>query len=622
LSGSTNSLGITDADIAAFSKSEAFDAQWYLEEYPDVAKSGIDPARHYLWIGRRMGRKPHRPTSADEAFSPAQVPTAQAVDDFEGTSDLRLIDKARRAFAKSADRKTDDVYDLVAQYLDQDFYLTNYPDIAAAGADPIRHYLDNGWRENRDPALSFSTRFYVENNPDVVAAGVNPFFHYLTAGKSEGRKAKHELGFRWDTLSRLAPVADQIAEMKAHRAPAKLANATVLVEALRKGTANARKIIVSYSHDDFTRHVGGVQLLLRRELKLLTARNDVQIHCYPVSPLQFLDTSGEDIALGVLIDGKHVGSFCASDVAIAMGNADLNSRDVCFIVHSLLGHNMDQTIRQLRATGATSGYLWIHDYSPIYNNYKLLRNDVEYNGYPKLGTLARELCEFARANFSHAQEFAKLFDEFKVELMSPSAAALDIWNASGILKPQASYVVNHIRLHETSRKTPTAAKRDRPLRVGFLGYPATHKGWPVFQELALKYAADPRYEFYHLGMGRKGGVPVTFREVSASETNMDAMRAAVDADEIDVALIWSIWPETFCLTAYEALAGGATLITNKNAGNVVDIVAESGQGTVLNNEAQLHDAFDAGDFLSFARSDRTVVSYVIEYSALSLEILD
>ncbi|MFA6219014.1 MAG: glycosyltransferase family 2 protein [Erythrobacter sp.] len=58
LSGHTLLSGLSDADVAAFQASGEFDEQWYLTEYPDVAKSGIEPARHYLWIGRRLGRKP------------------------------------------------------------------------------------------------------------------------------------------------------------------------------------------------------------------------------------------------------------------------------------------------------------------------------------------------------------------------------------------------------------------------------------------------------------------------------------------------------------------------------------------------------------------------------------
>jgi len=39
-------------------KSDLFDKTWYLNQYPDVAKEGIDPIEHYLWHGVTDGRNP------------------------------------------------------------------------------------------------------------------------------------------------------------------------------------------------------------------------------------------------------------------------------------------------------------------------------------------------------------------------------------------------------------------------------------------------------------------------------------------------------------------------------------------------------------------------------------
>jgi hypothetical protein len=182
--------------------------------------------------------------------------------------------------------------------------------------------------------------------------------------------------------------------------------------------------------------------------------------------------------------------------------------------------------------------------------------------------------------------------------------------------------VEHVQLERIKAAAPGPATKGRPLRVGFLGYPVAHKGWPVFEELVLKFADDPRYEFHHLGNGRRGGLKLEYTEVSANEGKMDAMRAAVEAAELDVALLWSIWPETFCLTAYEALAGGAALVTNPSAGNVVSVTEATGIGAVLNNEAALIDAFERGSLLRLARTVRGPSLHNIRYSALSLEVMD
>ena len=70
---------------------------------------------------------------------------------------------------------------------DRDWYNREYPDVAAVNLDPVRHYLDNGSREGRNPNPYFDTNWYVSNNPDVAAAGLNPFLHYLLYGAREGR---------------------------------------------------------------------------------------------------------------------------------------------------------------------------------------------------------------------------------------------------------------------------------------------------------------------------------------------------------------------------------------------------------------------------------------------------
>lgn len=55
------------------------------------------------------------------------------------------------------------------------------------GLDPIRHYLDQGWKEGRDPSAGFSTSGYLIANPDVAEAGHNPLLHFVNVGLAEGR---------------------------------------------------------------------------------------------------------------------------------------------------------------------------------------------------------------------------------------------------------------------------------------------------------------------------------------------------------------------------------------------------------------------------------------------------
>ena len=79
---------------------------------------------------------------------------------------------------------TDDELARSDRGVDRIWYLSTYPDVAAAGMDPVDHYLQFGWREGRDPRADFSTRGYLTIHDDVERAGQNPLIHRLRNGAS------------------------------------------------------------------------------------------------------------------------------------------------------------------------------------------------------------------------------------------------------------------------------------------------------------------------------------------------------------------------------------------------------------------------------------------------------
>jgi hypothetical protein len=90
----------------------AFDRNWYLAAYPDVAAAGADPFEHYTAHGKAEGR----------------YPTRDAAEDAVG--------------------------------FDRNWYLAAYPDVVAAGVDPFEHYTTHGKAEGRhfNAHFSFSSR--------------------------------------------------------------------------------------------------------------------------------------------------------------------------------------------------------------------------------------------------------------------------------------------------------------------------------------------------------------------------------------------------------------------------------------------------------------------------------
>jgi glycosyltransferase involved in cell wall biosynthesis len=114
-----------------------FDAAWYVQRYPDVAISGIDPERHYRLHGAGEGRDPN-------------------------------------------------------PLFDTSWYLRRNPDVASSGMNPLDHYFLFGGSERRDPGPAFASGPYLDAHPDVREAGINPLLDYLRRGPDEGRLAAPE----------------------------------------------------------------------------------------------------------------------------------------------------------------------------------------------------------------------------------------------------------------------------------------------------------------------------------------------------------------------------------------------------------------------------------------------
>jgi GT2 family glycosyltransferase len=92
-----------NAARALISQSKLFDAQWYVERYPDVAAMGLDPLEHFLRHGAAEGRNPS------------------------------------------------DRFDLSS-------YLKRNPDVARSGINPLLHYLEHGRDEGRSIRAVSNTR--------------------------------------------------------------------------------------------------------------------------------------------------------------------------------------------------------------------------------------------------------------------------------------------------------------------------------------------------------------------------------------------------------------------------------------------------------------------------------
>ncbi|SDO53587.1 Predicted hydrolase, HAD superfamily [Methylobacterium phyllostachyos] len=211
-----------------------FDGPWYLENNRDVATAGLNPLLHYV----ECGRSEQRPVCP--VVDPAALALIAASDLFDAAwyretqaRDIALDRAARHYLQEGAARGLSP-----GPLFDGAWYLKTNRDVAAAGRNPLLHYLTDGRREGRpicpfadpealarieasayfdapwylatyrpelppdraarhyllegaalgmNPGPLFDGLWYLGNNPDVAEAGLNPLLHYLDSGCAEGR---------------------------------------------------------------------------------------------------------------------------------------------------------------------------------------------------------------------------------------------------------------------------------------------------------------------------------------------------------------------------------------------------------------------------------------------------
>ena len=91
------------------------------------------------------------------------------------------------------------IYDLILRsgIFDNEYYISHNRDLSNLGVDPLQHYLDIGWKEQRNPNSLFDTQSYIDSYPDVEKSGINPLVHYLRVGGFIGRDPSSRFNSSW-----------------------------------------------------------------------------------------------------------------------------------------------------------------------------------------------------------------------------------------------------------------------------------------------------------------------------------------------------------------------------------------------------------------------------------------
>jgi GT2 family glycosyltransferase len=101
---------------------------------------------------------------------------------------LSLFSPIRALYRRFANvGRVSDAEDLaLREYFDAKWYLETYPDVADAGVDPLRHFLEYGEAEGRNPSGAFSTTYYRNAYMQAEPPDASPLRHFLRVGRVLG----------------------------------------------------------------------------------------------------------------------------------------------------------------------------------------------------------------------------------------------------------------------------------------------------------------------------------------------------------------------------------------------------------------------------------------------------
>lgn len=123
---------------------EEFDAQWYSEQYPDVKILGMDPAEHYVWIGRAMRRQAsrHSRNLGEPALDVLFVDGALGT-----TSTTYRVDHVARGMSVAGYRVKVIRGDELERYMGEDIRAHNVTFFRAPLWSPYREFADKMRRQ-------------------------------------------------------------------------------------------------------------------------------------------------------------------------------------------------------------------------------------------------------------------------------------------------------------------------------------------------------------------------------------------------------------------------------------------------------------------------------------------
>lgn len=459
-------------------------------------------------------------------------------------------------------------------YFDPIFYLINNEDVRRADLDPLWHYVRYGWKEGRNPSLDFPLANYELSN--LILINKNPIIYFLDSQKKyrglplNNSIINEDINYedKQTTIGNVGKVEFFSSDFEK-------------VKLIFDSYNHFSNLIMAISHDNFIENIGGVQSVLNFEKQGLIKAGFDQLHIFPKIPIDRIGKVDNNLIVGINFNGKFLGYIYFAELEQLLNKSGKLKR---IVIHHTLGFNLREIERLLPFSKEIPIY-WIHDYYAICESYHLIKGTMEHCGAPPLDSNACMICKYGDSRVPHYIEFNTFFESNKLIFVTPSSFTFENWKKKSNFLVESGIVIPLINLEPDNR---TVKFNKNEIRIGFPGFPMQQKGWKTWLRLVSQVVPKRNYRFFHFSFVE--GVPGNYTRVFVKPTleNLFPMKEKLMENQIEVALLWSTVPETYCISMFEAIAAGCFIITNNESGNVKDFIeANPEHGVVLANEDEL-----------------------------------
>ena len=350
------------------------------------------------------------------------------------------------------------------------------------------------------------------------------------------------------------------------------------------------EFILSISYGNFLDSIDGTNKVILAHKSMLESVGISQVHIFPRSIRFPLTNKIVTKYWGVTIDGRVLNQVYTHDEVIQrLVQITMNKKNLKEVhIHHLLYVNMEELEKILNVFMVPIKF-YLHDYYTICLQFNLLKDNDVYCGKGAVSQKKCAECKYYLKSKEHYAKIKKFLNEYgnRMHFIAPSKAAKEIWSSAFPDYEASATVIYHQSLLESYCENCEIIPDEEPIKIAYVGSKRINKGWKQWENAIRKsYELGCNEKYYHFGSTNDKIQYVEKIPVFFTSDNINAMVNALRVNNIDVVVLWSIWPETYSYTYYESTAANTFIITNKYSGNIAAMVLERNNGVVLDSEAE------------------------------------